>query len=92
MSTRSLAVGFRSPRESEVSYPGVTAQDIDDRARELSAQIARGVFGYAIVQTPYYLADELKSIADDCTILAGEDYLVLRMCPAVESAIQEKLN
>ena len=85
-------LGFRSPRESEVSYPGVTAQDIDNRARELSAQIAGGVFGYAIVQKPYYLADELMSKAGDCTIVSGEDYLVLRMCPAVESVFQEKLK
>ncbi len=85
-------LGFRSPAEPEVSYPGVTTQDIDNRAQELTVQIAGGVFEYAIVQVPYYLAGELSSNAGECTIMSGETYLVLRMCPAVVSVIQAKLN
>lgn len=85
-------LGFLAEGQAEPSFPGVSDETVAAGAARLLSQIAAGTFQYLVVRKAYRIHQDLASVAPRCTVHAGEQYLVVRMCPEVQTALERRLG
>lgn len=85
-------LGFLADGQDPPSFPGVGDTEVASGAALLGRQIAGDTFQYVVVRKAYRIHDEVQSVAGGCTVHDGTQYLVVRMCPDVKTALERRLR
>ncbi len=86
------ALGFRTERSQQRSVLPAIDSDVSSQAAALRMQLSSGVYDYLLLKNSQLISHDLLDVAPDCEIYSGTKYRVLKMCPEVRLALEEKLR
>jgi hypothetical protein len=85
-------LGFLAEGETLPRFSGVGDAEVASNAALLRDQITANIFHYFVVQKAAQVYGEFESVARQCTVHSGQQYLVLRMCPEVKTLLERILT
>jgi hypothetical protein len=80
-------IGFAADGDAMSSFPNVDEHEVALVASTLATQLEDDTFEYLVVRTQFRILQRLQH-QPDCTLHAGERYVVMRMCPAVAAVLR----
>jgi hypothetical protein len=79
-------LGFMADTEAVPDLPDVSDGDVMSSLAQLRKQIQEDRFSYIVVRTRHRLYRQLQGV-EDCTLHAGDQYVVLRLCPPAKTLL-----
>jgi hypothetical protein len=84
-------LGFLAEGQTMPRFSGVGDAEVVSGAALLRDEIASNTFQYFVVQKSYRVYTKFSSVAPQCMVHSGPQYLVLRMCPEVKTLLKGML-